>query len=52
MVLFMDIANPKKNQISIQIMDYSCCFDSLWQDEITNELFEAGVNDDKLALLH
>ena len=33
-------------------MDYKCCFDSLWQDETTNELFSAGVEDDKLALLH
>ena len=44
--------NSKNDPISIQILDYSCCFDSLWQDEVTNELFNAGVTDDKLALLH
>ena len=24
----------------------------MWQDEVINELFDAGVQDDKLALLH
>ena len=42
----------KTKPVTIQILDYSCCFDSLWQDEVTNELFDAGVNNDKLALLH
>ena len=44
--------NSTAKPISIQIMDYKCCFDSLWQDETTNELYNAGVEDDKLALLH
>ena len=38
--------------MSIQIIDYKTCFDSMWQDEVTNELFNAGVEDDKLALLY
>ena len=42
----------KTKPVTIQILDYSCCFDSLWQDEVTNELFDAGVDNDKLALLH
>ena len=33
-------------------MDYKSCFDSLWADEVTNDLFEAGVTDEKLALIH
>ena len=45
-------SKSKNKPVTIQIMDYSCCFDSLWQDEVTNELFEAGVDDDKLALFH
>ena len=45
-------SKSKTNPISIQIVDYKNCFDSLWQDEITNEPFDAGVQDDKLALLH
>ena len=43
-------SNSKTNPISIQMVDYKNCFDSLWQDDITNELFDAGVQDDKLAL--
>ena len=27
------------------------CFDSMWYEEVTNQLYEAGVNDNKLALL-
>ena len=38
--------------VTIQIFDYKTCFDSLWQDEVINELYDAGVQDDKLALLH
>ena len=44
--------NSKTSPITIQILDYQSCFDSLWQDEVTSELFDAGVTDDKLALLH
>ena len=47
-----DHCNSKSKPVSIQILDYKCCFDSMWQDETTNELFNAGVEDDKLALLH
>ena len=28
------------------------CFDSLWQEEAINDLFEAGITDDKLSLLY
>ena len=27
-------------------------FDSMWQEEVINNIFEAGVEDNKLALLH
>ena len=37
--------------VTIQIFDYKTCFDSLWQDKVINELYDAGVQDDKLALL-
>ena len=33
-------------------MDYKQCFDSLWLDECVNHLFEAGLADDKLALIY
>ena len=44
--------NSKTNPITLQVLDYQSCFDSLWQDEVTSELYEAGVTDDKLSLLH
>ena len=42
----------RKKQISICIYDCRQCFDSMWQAEVTNDIFEAGVKDDKLAFLH
>ena len=37
--------------ISMQVLDYKSCFDSMWAEEVINDLFEAGVTDDKLALI-
>ena len=45
-------SKSKTRPVTIQIMDYRCCFDSLWQNEVTIELVEAEVDDNKLALLH
>ena len=33
-------------------MEYMSCFDSLWADEVVNDLYKAGVTDDKLSFLH
>ena len=41
-----------KNSLAAQVLDYKSCFDSMWLDEVTNDLFEAGLNDDKLSLLY
>ena len=35
-----------------QILDYFLCFDSMWFEEVTNDLYTAGVDNDNLALLH
>ena len=32
--------------------DLSKCFDALWLEECCNNLYEAGVVDDKLALIY
>ena len=32
--------------------DYKQCFDSLWLQECMNDLYSAGLNDDKFALLY
>ena len=42
----------KTNPVSFQIMDFKSCFDSLWELEMINDLFEAGVTDDKLVVIH
>ena len=46
------LSSKKKKPIDIQIMDYKQCFDSMWLEETMNNLFEAGVTDDHLALLY
>ena len=33
-------------------MDYKQCVDAMWLAETMNDLFEAGVKDDQLALIH
>ena len=38
--------------VTFQILDYASCFDSMWQEEVTNDLFDAGIQNDKLALLY
>ena len=40
-----------KKQITICIYDCECCFDSLWQEEILNDLYDAGIKNYKLSLL-
>ena len=41
-----------KKQITISTYDCEMCFDSLWQEDIINDLFEAGITDDKLSLMY
>ena len=48
-----DVLSSKKNKpIDIQIKDYKQCFDSMWLEETLNDLYEAGVTDDTLAVLY
>ena len=44
--------NKKSHGIDLQILDYKQCFDSLWMDECMNDLWEAGIKDDKLSLIY
>ena len=46
-----DHHNSESKPLTFQILDYLLCFDSMWYEEVTNRLYKAGVNDDKLALL-
>ena len=38
--------------IDLQFFDVKSCFDSLWTEECCNDLFEAGIKDDKLAMVY
>ena len=46
-----DIIQNKKKAIDIEILDYKQCFDSMWMEECINDLWEAGIQDDHLALI-
>ena len=46
-----EVLKYKDKPVDIVIVDYKQCFDSLWLDEVANHLFEAGIYDDKLALI-
>ena len=50
-ILFDVTRHKKKKPVSICVYDCRQCFDSMWQSEVINDIFEAGVNDDQLALL-
>ena len=38
--------------IDIHMYDLCKCFDSLWLEECCNNLYEAGIKDDKLAMIY
>ena len=38
--------------LDLHMYDLTKCFDGLWLEECCNNLFEAGVTDDKLALIY
>ena len=45
------IINGKEEEVDIQIYDIEKCFDALWAQECINDIYEAGVQNDKLPLL-
>ena len=47
----MNDAFKNKKEIDIEIMDIAKCFDKMWFEETSNDIFRAGVNDDKFVLL-
>ena len=49
--VILDHNKSKDKPVTFQIPDYMLCFDSMWFEEVTNELIEAGIKDDKLALI-
>ena len=48
-----DVLSKKgANPIDIEITDFRQCFDTLWLEEVMNDLFEAGIDDNNLALVY
>ena len=47
-----DAINGSKEPVDIGIYDIDKCFDPLWLDECINDMFEAGLQNDKLNLLY
>jgi hypothetical protein len=46
------VVNGKEEPVDIQIFDIEKCFDALWVEECINDVFEAGLVNDKLPLLY
>ena len=46
------VRNGESPPIDIHMYDLLKCFDGLWLEECCNSLYEAGVVDDKLALIY
>ena len=46
------VTHRESPPVDIHMYDISKCFDGLWLEECCNNLFEAGVTDDKLAMIY
>ena len=50
--IITDVLSTKSRKpIDVQIFDFKQCFDGLWLKECMNDVYKAGLNDDKFALL-
>ena len=41
----------KTNPVDIEIIEYRQCFDGMWLEEVTNDLYEGGIKNRNLALI-
>ena len=46
------VINGKEEAVDIQIFDVEKCFDALWMEECINDMYDAGLTNDKLVLLY
>ena len=46
------VIKGKEEAVDIQLFDVEKCFDSLWVEECINDMYEAGLNNEKLAILY
>ena len=45
------VINGNEDPVDVQVFDIEKCFDALWTQECINDLFDAGMTNDKLPLL-
>ena len=50
--IMSDAVNNTKEALDISIYDAEKCFDSLWLEECVNDIYESGLQNDKLNILH
>ena len=46
------VINKESPPVDIHMYDLCKCFDGLWLEECCNNLYEAGITDDKLAMIY
>ena len=47
----MNDSVKNKKEVDLEIMDIAKCFDKMWYEETSNDIFRAGVTDDQFVLL-
>ena len=45
------VVKGNEEAVDLQLYDVEKCFDALWVEECINDLYDAGLNNDKLPLL-
>jgi hypothetical protein len=51
-IIINEVLNNKSKSVGIEIVDYRQCFDCMWLEEIFNDLYEAGIQDDELPFIY
>ena len=46
------IINGEEDPVDMQVVDVEKCFDGLWVEECINDIYDAGLDNDKLNLLY
>ena len=49
--ILFEVSENKNINIDIEIYDIEKCFDKMWASETANDMFKAGLNDDKFVLV-
>ena len=45
------VINGNEESVDVQLFDIKKCFDALWLEECINDLYDSGLDNDKLPLL-